>query len=41
MKLKHFVVIAIGFIVGWNISLIQRDSNLIKHYDHPKLEELK
>jgi hypothetical protein len=41
MKFKYFLIATIGFVVGWNVFLIQRDFNSIRYYDHPKLEELK
>lgn len=33
MKLRYFVVSAVGFIIGWNIFLIQRDTKLFNAYD--------
>lgn len=33
MKLTYFVLGAIGFMIGWNVFLIQRDARLIKAYD--------
>jgi putative flippase GtrA len=33
MKLRYLIVGGIGFIVGWNIFIIQRDNELFKAYD--------
>jgi hypothetical protein len=41
IKLRYLIIGSVGFMIGWNVFLIQRDSNPIRHYDHPKLEELK
>lgn len=30
MKLKYFALFLFGFIIGWNIFLIQRDRELFK-----------
>jgi hypothetical protein len=33
MKLRYLILGGIGFIVGWNIFIIQRDNELFKAYD--------
>ena len=33
MKLRYLILGGIGFIVGWNVFLIQRDQQLFKAYD--------
>jgi hypothetical protein len=41
MKLSYLIIGGIGFIIGWNIFLIQRDSNLFESYNRPNYEALK
>ena len=33
MKLRYLILGGIGFIVGWNIFIIQRDNELFKAHD--------
>ena len=35
MKPIYFFIATIGFIVGWNIFLIQRDHQLFESYNQP------
>ena len=30
--MKTFILLSIGFIIGWNIFLIQRDEQMYKNY---------
>jgi hypothetical protein len=41
MKLSYLIIGAIGFIVGWNVFLIQRDQNLFDAHYGPSQEQLK
>lgn len=33
MKLHYLILGGMGFIIGWNVFLIQRDQELFKAYD--------
>jgi hypothetical protein len=33
MKLRYLIIGGIGFIVGWNVFLIQRDQSLFNSYN--------
>jgi len=33
MKCKYFLIAAIGFVIGWNVFLIQRDRQLFESYN--------
>jgi len=33
MKLRYLILGGVGFIVGWNVFLIQRDTNLFESYN--------
>jgi hypothetical protein len=33
MKLRYLIIGAIGFVVGWNVFLIQRDQQLFESYN--------
>jgi len=33
MKLYHLILVGIAFILGWNVFLIHRDSEMFRAYD--------
>jgi hypothetical protein len=39
MKLRYLIIGAIGFVVGWNVFLIQRDQQLFESYNQPSQSE--
>ncbi|QPX48122.1 hypothetical protein PQC13_gp157 [Synechococcus phage S-SRM01] len=39
MKLRYLIIGAIGFVVGWNVFLIQRDHQLFESYNQPSQSE--
>lgn len=42
MKPIYFFIATIGYIVGWNVFLIQRDQQLFEFYNQPpQLERMK
>jgi hypothetical protein len=41
MKLRYLLIGGFGFIIGWNIFLIQRDARLFESYNRPNYEALK
>jgi len=39
MKMRYLIIGGIGFIVGWNIFLIQRDQKMFDGYDQMNAKE--
>lgn len=39
MKLRYLIIGSIGFVVGWNVFLIQRDQQLFESYNQPPQSE--
>ena len=39
MKLRYLIIGSIGFVVGWNVFLIQRDQQLFESYNQPTQSE--
>lgn len=33
LKTSHLIIVGVGFIIGWNIFLIERDQKMFKAYD--------